>query len=152
MAMLPTKREADRVRRDIDRFFDRFVGEWPRFIKEPFEALGFAEGGWMPEVDVSETDKELIVRAELPGIEPNNVDVTIMGHTLTVSGKKERVDERKDERFHFVERSWGEFRRTIDLPAEVDTDRVQATYDKGVLKITMPKTEAAKTKKIPIVQ
>jgi len=135
--------ELERVRREMDRLFDR-LSEWrPPFFRGE-------EGKWMPTVDVSETTKEIIVKAELPGIDPNDIDVSVTGNTLRIQGERKQETEEEGESFHKVERSYGAFLRSIQLPAEIDPDKVKATYDKGVLTLKMPKTEAETAKKIQI--
>ena len=131
------------MRREMDRLFDRF-----------FEALpfrGFAETGrWTPSVDVSETDKEIIVRAELPGMDPKEIDISLSGNVLTIKGERKHEREEKKENFHLVERSSGSFSRTLQLPAEVRADKIKATYKDGVLNVSMPKTAPEAVKKIEV--
>ena len=143
--LLPRRegRELDRLRREMDRLFDRLT-EW-----KPFFLRG-EEGQWLPAVDISETAKEVIVRAELPGMELDDIDVSLSGNMLKIQGERKQETEEEDENFHKVERSYGAFVRTIQLPAEVDPDGVKATYKKGVLTVKMPKTKAEAMKKIEI--
>jgi HSP20 family protein len=131
------------MRRDMDRLFDRFSEAWPfRGVSEM--------GKWMPSVDLSETDKELIVRAELPGIDPKEIDISLSGKVLTVKGERKHEREEKKENFHLLERSSGSFTRSIQLPAEVHADKIKATYKDGVLNLSMPKTKAEAIKKIEV--
>ena len=131
------------MRREMDRLFDRFFESWP--------FRGFAETGrWMPSVDVSETDKELIVRVELPGMDPKEIDISVSGNVLTVKGERKHEREEKKENFHLVERSSGSFSRSIQLPTDVQSDKIKATYKDGVLSISMPKTKAEAVKKIEV--
>jgi HSP20 family protein len=104
----------------------------------------------MPSVDVSENDKELIVRAELPGIDPKEIDISLVGNVMTIKGERKHEREEKKENFHLLERSSGSFSRSIQLPAEVQADKIQATYKDGILSITMPKTKAEAVKKIEV--
>ena len=131
------------MRREMDRLFDRF-----------FEALpfrGLAEtGGWTPSVDVSETEKEIIVRAELPGMDPKEIDISLSGNVLTIKGERKHEREEKKENFHLVERGYGSFSRTLQLPAEVRADKIKATYKDGVLNVSMPKTAPEAVKKIVV--
>ena len=121
--------ELTRMQEEMNRFFDDFFGEQRR---------GLAEGAWLPAVDVSETDSEMVVRAELP----DNV--------LTLKGEKKQEKKEEKENYHRVERSYGSFSRSFTLPAGVNQDEVKATFKDGVLEIAMPKTEEAKPKKIAI--
>ncbi len=131
------------MRREMDRLFDRFSEAWP--------LRGFSETGrWMPSVDVSETDKELVVRAELPGMDPKEIDISLSGKVLTIKGERQHEREEKKENFHLVERSSGSFSRTVQLPVEVKADKVKAEYKDGVLNISMPKTEPEAVKKIEV--
>jgi HSP20 family protein len=137
------RRELDRFRGEMDRLFNRF-------FDLGLPELGLGEGEWMPSVDVSETGKEVIVNAEVPGMEPKDIDISLSGNMLTLKGERKREEEKKGESFHRVERSYGAFTRTIQLPAEVDADKVDATYKDGVLKIRMPKTKEEPVKKIEV--
>jgi HSP20 family protein len=105
---------------------------------------------WIPSMDVVETPDRIVATLELPGIAPDEVEVSVEDSTLTVSGARERADEVEDERYHRVERRYGAFSRTIALPETADADRVEASFDKGVLTIEVPKVERAKAKKIEI--
>jgi HSP20 family protein len=131
------------MRREMDRLFDRFSEAWP--------FRGSAETGrWMPSLDVSETDKELIVRAELPGMDPKEIDISLTGNRLTIKGERKHEREEKKENFHLVERSSGSFSRSIQLPVEVSADKIKATYKDGVLSMSMPKTAPEAFKKIEV--
>ena len=131
------------MRREMDRLFDRFSEAWP--------FRGFAETGrWMPTADVSETDKEVIVRAELPGMDSKEFDISLSGSVLTIKGERKHEREEKKENFHLVERSSGSFSRTLQLPVEVIADKVEASYKDGVLSVKMPKTEPEAVKKVEV--
>jgi HSP20 family protein len=109
-----------------------------------------AAGSWMPSMDVYETENQIVATVELPGIDPEDVEVAVEDSTLTISGAREFSSEVKEENFHRVERRYGSFSRAISLPQTVDTDRVEAAFDKGVLTVRVPKIEKAKPKKIEI--
>jgi HSP20 family protein len=131
------------MRREMDRLFDRFSEAWPfRGITEMDK--------WTPSVDVSETDKELIVRAELPGIDPKDIDISLNGNVLAIKGERKHEREEKKENFHLVERSSGSFARSIQLPSEVNADKIKATYKDGILNLSMPKTKIEAVKKIEV--
>src|SRR3954453_14765019 len=93
-----------------------------------------------PRVDVSETDQELKIRAELPGVAENDLSIELEGDLLTIRGEKKVEEEEKDERHHVVERAFGSFMRTIQLPFAPKPDQMQAAFDNGVLTITVPKS------------
>jgi HSP20 family protein len=136
-------RELDRFRGEMDRLFRRFFDLWP-------SEVGPGEGEWMPLVDVSETGKEVLVNAEIPGMEPKDIDISLSGNLLTLKGERKHEEEKKGESFHRIERSYGAFTRTVELPADVDSTKVDATYKDGVLKIRMPRTKEESVKKIEV--
>lgn len=142
-SLIPWRGEMDRLRNEMERLYDRFLD------LRPFYRLT-QEGEWMPSVDVSETAKEIIVNAEVPGVEAKDIDVSLDGNVLTIKGERKREHEGKEENFHRIERSYGSFYRSLQLPSEVDGDRIKATYKKGVLRISLPKTKKAAGKKIEI--
>lgn len=146
------------LRREIDRLFDDFSGDFPL---SPFRWRGFdfapfrkleTFGDVEPRMDISETDKELRITAELAGMNEDDIEVSLSGDMLTIKGEKE--EERKEEKadYHLMERHFGSFHRSFALPETVDPDKVDARFDKGILTITMPKTAPAKeeTKKIKV--
>ena len=105
---------------------------------------------WLPDLDVSETDKEFIVRAEIPGIEKDDIDITLTDGLLTIKGEKKHENEEKEEDYYFVERRYGSFTRTLRLPSEVEHDKIDANYKDGVLKLVIAKPEKVEPKKIEI--
>jgi HSP20 family protein len=131
------------MRNEFDRLFERFFEDWP---------FGFssARGEWMPSVEVFETAKEIVVNAELPGMDPKNIDISLHDGVLTLRGERKREEEEKDGAFHRIERSSGAFSRSIRLPSEVDPDKVKANYKHGILKIKLPKTKEESVKKIEV--
>ena len=128
--------------KETDRIYNRLFGE------EPF-LRAFSEG-WLPSVDISETKDNILVKAEIPGIEAKDVNVSISGNLLTIKGEKKKEAEEKDEHHYCAERYSGSFQRVFQLPTNVQSDKVKATFDKGVLKITLPKVEEAKKKKVKV--
>jgi HSP20 family protein len=109
------------------------------------------EGSFSPSVDVSETDKDVCVTVELPGMDEKDIDLAIAENALTIKGEKKTEKEEKNEGRYHIERSYGSFQRRIMLPCEVNTDKTKATFKKGVLKVTLPKTAKAQNfKKIAI--
>jgi HSP20 family protein len=144
MDLIPWKphREFASLRKEMDNLLSSFLGEGS--FPSPF-----AEA-WNPAVDVSETEDGIHVKAELPGLEAKDIDVSILGDRLTIKGEKTKEEERKGEHFHTSERYHGSFRRSFRLPATVQTEKIEASFQKGVLTITLPKTEEAKSKEIKI--
>jgi HSP20 family protein len=109
-----------------------------------------AAGSWVPALDVYETKEQFVVTMDLPGIEPESVDVTVEDSTLTVAGSRELSTEMQEENYLRVERRYGQFSRSLSLPPSADPTTIDARFDKGVLTITVPKAEEAKPKKITI--
>jgi HSP20 family protein len=99
---------------------------------------------------MAETGDSVTIKAELPGLEAKDVDVSIFGNTLTVRGEKKEEREEKDEHYHLVERAHGTFSRVVRLPAAVDVEKIKASFKNGVLTVTLPKTEEARQKAIPV--
>jgi HSP20 family protein len=131
-----------RVRKEMDRMFDRlFESGW---------AEAPALGEWEPKTDVSETKDTVIVKVEIPGIDPKEIEVSMRDGYLTIKGEKREEKEEKDERRHRVERSYGAFVRGITLPATVDASKTTATFKNGVITVTLPKTAEAKGTTIPL--
>ena len=129
------------LRREMDDLWNRFFREIPaRRLTED----------WSPSVDVSETKDKVIVKAELPGLDAEDVKVSVSGNLLTITGEKKKEKEEGDEHHHHVERFYGTFQRSFRIPANMKTDQVEAVFDKGVLKVTLPKTEESKKKEIEI--
>lgn len=110
----------------------------------------FEDRYWFPRMDVSEKNKEIIVEAEIPGMEKNDIDVRLNGRRLTISGERSWDKEEKDKDYLRCERSCGYFKRSVDLPAEVDANKIDATYKNGVLKLVMPKTKKSAMRTIAI--
>jgi HSP20 family protein len=134
--------ELGSFRGEMDRLRNRLFGERPL-------VRAFAEE-WSPSVDISETKDNFIVKAELPGLESKDVNVSISGDLLIIKGEKKKEEEEKDEHHYCVERYSGSFQRVFQLPTAVKGDKVEATFEKGVLKVTLPKVEEAKKKEIEI--
>src|SRR5262245_5242271 len=131
----------DRMNRIFD---DAFRGS--RGTQEEW-ALG---GSWAPSVDIYEHNSNLVLKAELPGIDPKDVDVRVENNVLTLRGERKVDNEVKQENYHRVERSYGSFSRSFTLPNVVDTDKIKAEFKEGVLQVVLPKKEEAKPKQISI--
>jgi len=136
-------REFERMRRDMDRLWDSFLEGGPRRRIEE-------RGEWLPSLDVSETKNELVVKAEVPGMDSKDIDISLSDGMLTIKGEKKQEKEEKEGDYHLVERSYGAFVRSVQLPKEVKAEKISASCKDGVLKITLPKSEEAKKKEIKI--
>jgi HSP20 family protein len=110
-------------------------------------ALG---GAWAPAVDIYEHEGSLVLKAELPGIDPKDVDVRVENNTLTLRGERKFESDVKREKYHRVERAYGTFSRSFTLPNVVDTEKIKAEYRDGVLRVTLPTREEAKPKQIQV--
>ena len=119
---------------------------------DPFRDFGFATAtAWMPAVDIYQTgDHEVVLKAELPGMSRDDIDINIENFVLTVKGEKKTAAEVKDEQFHHVERRFGAFTRSFSLPQTVDTNKVSAEYKDGVLTVRIPLREEAKPRQIKV--
>jgi len=128
------------LQREMNRIFDNFFRD--------FRLAPFSErfGGMFPQLDIKETDKELKIEAELPGMDDKDIDISLSDNMLTIRGEKRQEKEEKGGRYYHIERSYGAFHRDIPLPCEVETDKVDAVFRKGVLSITLPKKPESKRK------
>ena len=108
------------------------------------------EREWLPAFDVSETDKEITVKAELPGMNVKDIDITLTDGLLTIKGERKMEKENKGESYHRIERQFGSFSRSFNLGAEVKANTVDASYKDGILTMTLPKTEETKPRRIEV--
>ena len=131
------------LQHEIDRLFDDFTRGFPAL-----STGGTAE--LLPKLDVTETDKQIEITAELPGLEEKDVQVNLADNVLTIRGEKKAGKEEKDKAYRLVECSYGSFVRSLELPDGVNADAIKASIDKGVLKVTVPKPAPAQVKKIDV--
>ena len=129
------------LQRQMNGLFDDFFG------RSPFQAWPEFDGSFAPRVDMSETGSEVRVTAELPGLDDKDIQVNLVGNTLSIKGEKKKEKEEEKGDYWHTERSYGCFERTMELPEGLDTDKVKATFKKGVLKVTIPKEPGAQRKK-----
>lgn len=127
------------LRREMDRLFD-----------DTFGRAATNSTSWMPAVDVREEKDAFVFQLELPGVSPEAVEVTADGGVLSVSGEKKSEEQRDEDRWHIVERVSGSFRRTFQLPQNVTEEKIDATFEDGVLTVRVPKAEQPKPKKIEV--
>lgn len=134
----------DALRRQMDRMLEDFS---EGFGLTPFNRGLLEEnwGGYSPRIDVTEDEKGYTVTAELPGMDEKDVEVTLSDNALTLRGEKKNESEEKGTNFYRMERTYGSFQRVIPIPAEVDDSKIEASFKKGVLAVTLPKTETART-------
>jgi len=136
------------LQREVDRVFDEFTRGLPTFGLPTMRSAGVAD--LTPRMDVTETDKEYEVTAELPGLEEKDVQVNVADGVLTIRGEKKAEKEEKDKNYHLVERSYGSFSRALALPEGVNPDTIKASIANGVLKVTVPKPAPAQVKTIDV--
>ena len=140
-------KELEEMRKDMDRLFEEF-----------FSPITRRRRGWLkpemgvivPNIEMYDRKNEIVVKAELPGVAKEDIDLTITKDSLTLKGETKKEEEIKEENYYAAEISYGSFTRTIALPAEVDSEKAKASFKNGVLEITLPKREEAKPKEIKI--
>jgi HSP20 family protein len=130
------------LQHQMNRLFESSLQGWP----------GESDGvsNWMPPADIYETDGDLVVMTDLPGVDPKQIEVRVENNVLTVRGERRFEQKSEKENFHRVERSYGTFARSFTLSTSVDADKIRANYKDGVLSISLPKAEQAKPKRIQI--
>lgn len=134
-----------------------FLEDLDRFVQGNFPSLRFMrdwmpreERPWVPMAEVYDTDSKLVVRVELPGVDPDDVDISASGDVLIVKGERKPAEGVSSEQYRECETCYGRFYRRIPLPEEVDASKIEATFENGVLEITVPRSKAAKATKIKI--
>lgn len=130
-------REVPELRRRFDNLFDSLIG---REVK----------GEWVPAIDVSETPDEILVKADIPGIEQKDLSITLSGENLIIKGERKSETEEKTKHSHRIERRYGSFERMIKMPVAVDAGKIKAKYENGVLEVHLPKKAEVKPKEIKI--
>lgn len=128
------------LQQEIDRLFEGFSRGFPDFSGREL----------IPNMDVSETDKEIEITAELPGLEEKDIQLNVSDNVLTIRGEKKNEREESEKDYHLVERSYGSFTRAVQLPEGVNIDNIKAVMSKGVLKVTVPKPAPTQSKKIDV--
>ena len=140
----PILRELQEIERRFEDAFGRSLlpGMWGRLPME--------ERGWVPAIEVFEKEDKFVVKTELPGMKEEDIDVSVVGDTLTIKGERKSESEVKEEDYYCCERSYGSFFRSIALPSTVDAHKIEASYEDGVLEISLPKAAEVKPKKISV--
>lgn len=136
-------RELEDLRRSMDRWFDESFGRMTRLLPWEGAGMGFP-------VDIYETDDSLVVKASLPGVNPEDVDISVTGDTLTIKGETKAREETKRENYYRQELRYGAFARSFALPTRVQSDKADATFENGILTVTIPKAEEVKAKVIKV--
>lgn len=140
-------RELDRLQSEMNRLFEGYTG-----APERSNGGQLVQGGriWSPSVDVAETQNEIVLRAELPGMKQEDIDIELTGDTLTIRGERKFENEERKESFVRVERSYGRFQRSFTLGIPVQHDQVKASYRDGILEVHLPKSEETKPRKVAV--
>jgi len=133
--------ELERMKREMERIWDRLSSE---------TSTATFERDWSPSLDLMETQESLVAEIEVPGINPDKIDISVAPEMLTVSGEKKQETGGQEKNYHVVERTYGIFSRSISLPTVVNPDRVEARYKDGILRITMGKRKETKRKRIEV--
>ena len=133
--------ELERMRREMERIWDRFSSEL---------STSALERDWKPSLDLLETPDGLVAEVEVPGISPDEINISVTPDLLTVTGEKKQETGGQEKNYHVMERTYGRFNRSIPLPTPVSPDRVEARYRDGILRITMVKSKAVKSKRIEV--
>ena len=145
--------QLSRQRSNVPSVFDRLREDFDRTLQTMWsENGGFGElaGNWQPSVDIAETDDALEVKADLPGIKPEDIEISVHDNRLTIKGERKDESESTDKEIHRVERHYGSFYRSILLPAGCDADQVSAESDNGVITIRLPKPAESKAKRVAV--
>lgn len=141
-------KELEDMRRDMERLFEPLLEpsrRYRRIWSKPSET-----GVIVPNIDMYDRKNDIVLKAELPGVEKDNIDLTITKDSITLKGEVKKEEEVKEEEYYSYERSYGAFTRTIALPVEVDSEKAKANFKNGVLEIVLPKKEELKAKEIKI--
>jgi len=137
-----------RLVEEMERRFDEMLGQ--RFLPSVWRRFPLEERGWAPAMDVFERDDRFVVKAEVPGMKEEDIDVSVVGDTLTIKGEKKSETEAKEEDYYCCERSYGNFYRSIALPSTVNASEIEANYEDGILEVSLPKAPEVKPKKITV--
>jgi len=134
-------RMLSQMQREMNRLFEGFGGRMlePASMRE-----------WYPPLDVAETKDEMVVRAEIPGMKPSDINVSIADNTLLIEGERKQEEETKGENYYRRERMYGAFRRAVPLPTGIQADQIKASYRDGILEVRLPKPEEAKAKQVKV--
>jgi HSP20 family protein len=141
-------KEMEKEMQEMADHFSRMLSRWPSRGSGVREALTIAD--WSPSVDISETDTEYLVKAEIPEVDKKDVKVTVQNGMLAIQGERRQEKEEKGKRFHRVERAYGSFFRTFELPDGIDDQKLKAEFKEGMLLVHLPKTEKAQSKTIEV--
>ncbi len=145
-----TPKELEEIMTEMDRLWEAFLFGKPK--ERVFEEEKEEREGWLFPLDISETKDEIVVNAEIPGLDPGEIDVSLSGNVLTIRGQKEREEEKErgGRNYLLQERNYGTFSRAVQLPGAVQSGKVSASYSNGVLRIVLPKSKRNKSREIKV--
>ena len=147
MVLLPVRR-TERDRGPLTRLHDEMDDLFRGFFGD--RGLPSLEYRRWPAIDVAENENEFLIKAEVPGCKADDIDISVHGNTLTISGEKKEEQEKKEKGYYHVERSYGSFRRDISLAGDINPDEIEASCKDGVLTVKLPKSEKAKPVKVKV--
>jgi len=140
-----------RTLREIEKMERRFEDIFGQpFLPSVWRRIPMLEMGWAPAIEVFEKEDKFVVKAEIPGMKEDDIDVSVVGDTLTIKGERKAESEVKEEDYYCCERSYGSFSRSIALPSTVDASKIKADYEGGILEVSLPKAPEVKPKKIAV--
>jgi len=151
MSMMTYRNPVEEIREQIERLFSDFTEESRGLpFGHEFPLAKLKTGTWLPPIEVTESDQELIVSASLPGMKPENINVEVTDHSLLISGESRRESKVDEKHFHRSEFQYGQFMRRIPLPDYIENKNCKANFNNGVLEIRLPKSESSKRQKIEV--
>ena len=133
---------------EMERRFEDILGR--PVLPTVWRRIPMVEMGWAPAIEMFEKEDKFVVKAELPGMKEEDIDISVVGDTLTIKGERKAESEVKEEDYYCCERSYGSFSRSIALPSSVDAKKIEAGYEDGVLEVSLPKAPEVKPKKIAV--
>ena len=140
--------------RDFEREIARLRNRMNQLLSDPNAGMAQPEQmdavGWMPPLDILENKDDIVIKADIPGVNPDEIDLSISRNILQLKGERKQEIERDDENYHTIERGYGKFDRRINLPTSVDVDNIKASYKNGVLAVRLPKSGKEKVEKIEV--
>ncbi len=136
--------DLEKIQMEMNKLFNTSL------TRERGRDAGLLDGAWSPAVDIYDSKENILIKADIPGLSKEDIEVTVHGDTLVIKGEKKHEKEVKEKDYIRTERFYGNFQRAIRLPAEVETNKVDATYKNGVLELVLPKNEKAKPKQIKL--
>lgn len=133
---------------EIERRFSDMLGQPP--LPAEWRRIPTMEMGWAPAIEMFEKEDKFVMKAELPGVKEEDIDISVVGDILTIKGERKAESEVKEDDYYCCERSYGSFSRSIAMPSDADAQKIEANYEDGILEVSLPKTQKVKPKKISV--